>query len=111
MDQSAASNASAQHVTTQSEVHAHAPAKSSTSSVPAVQINVDATQLVVILACAVLVLLVLLHRESAHNAALMQQINLLSRKIEMSQTSMEISLRQSQAVVSKMEAFINTIQK
>lgn len=78
---------------------------------PAVHINVDTNQLVIALACAVLVLLVLLYRESAHNRALMQQINVLSRKIELTQTSLEIGLRQSQAVMSKMEAFLNNIQK
>lgn len=66
---------------------------------------------VLILGCAVVVLMILLYRQSVHNSALVQQINLLNRKVEMSQTAMEISLRQSQSVVQKMESFINNIQK
>lgn len=73
--------------------------------------QVPLNHVVLILACAVVVLLVLLYRQSAYNSSLVQQINLLSRKIEMSQTAMEISLRQSQSVVQKMESFINSIQK
>jgi len=77
----------------------------------ALQMHVDVNYVLIILACAVLVLLVLLYRQSSYNSALVQQINLLSRKIELSQTAMEISLRQSQGVVQKMEAFINNMQK
>ena len=77
----------------------------------ALQMHVDVNYILVILACAVIILLILLYRQSSYNSALVQQINLLSRKIDMSQTSMEISMRQSQNVVQKMEAFINNIQK
>ena len=77
----------------------------------ALQMHVDVNYVLIILACAVLVLLVLLYRQSSYNSALVQQINLLSRKIDQSQTAMEISMRQSQSVVQKMEAFINNLQK
>lgn len=77
----------------------------------ALQMHVDVNYVLIILACTVLVLLVLLYRQSSYNSALVQQINLLSRKIDLSQTAMEISQRQSQSVVQKMEAFIKNMQK
>jgi hypothetical protein len=76
---------------------------------PSVYINIDTNQLVIALVCTVLVLVVLLYRESAYNRALVQQINVLSRKIDVTQTSLEIGLRQS--LMAKMEAFLNNIKK
>lgn len=73
--------------------------------------DLDLRYILLILICTVLLLVVLLYRQSAYNTTLVQQINILSRRIEMGQTAAEISLRQSQAVLAKMEALINNIQK
>lgn len=106
--QTAASNSTA-HVSSSMTSTVTQAAKQETTMQQAEPLPIN--HVVLILGCAVVVLLMLLYRQSAYNSSLVQQINLLSRKIELSQTAMEISLRQSQSVVQKMEGFINSIQK
>jgi hypothetical protein len=71
----------------------------------------DMSYLTLFLGCSAFILLVLLYRQSAHNATLVQQIKALSDKIDSSQASFESSLKQSQAMLAQMESVMKKLQK
>jgi hypothetical protein len=71
----------------------------------------DMSYLTLFLGCSAFILLVLLYRQSAHNATLVQQIKALSDKIDSSQASFENSLKQSQAMLAQMESVLKKLQK
>jgi len=63
--------------------------------------------LVVAIACIAFVL----YRQSVHSNNLAQQINLLSRRIESSQTAMEVALRQSKDMMGQMEQLLQRMER